>query len=163
MLCIKIKVLEINDYKYQWICYGIFNCLIPGFCFYCLKDFVIINKYQRSGNLWCTMFCCVHFEILIRIYMSSSVCTKWNLTLQNTLKWEKCLQREMSYSILWNFVLMWIEPTLSQIRSYPGRWEDLRTQRGKLNEMSYIEKREFVEPTSSRKTGYQVSNAVAIP
>jgi hypothetical protein len=45
-----------------------------------------------------------------------------------------------------------------------GRWETLRTQReGILDEMSYSVERELIEPTSSRKTGHQVRDEVAIP
>ena len=35
--------------------------------------------------------------------------------------------------------------------------------RGTLEEISYIGERELVEPTSSRKTGYQVRDGVDIP
>ena len=37
------------------------------------------------------------------------------------------------------------------------------SKRGTLNEMPYIAERELVEPTSSRKTGHQVRDRVAIP
>jgi hypothetical protein len=39
----------------------------------------------------------------------------------------------------------------------------LRIQRGTLDEMTYTGDRELVEPTSSRKTGHQVRDGVAIP
>jgi hypothetical protein len=37
------------------------------------------------------------------------------------------------------------------------------SKRGTLDEMPFIGERELVEPTSSRKTGHQVRNGVAIP
>jgi len=47
----------------------------------------------------------------------------------------------------------------------PGRWDTLGTQRegGTLDEMSYSVERELVEHTSSRKTGHQVRDRIAIP
>jgi hypothetical protein len=37
------------------------------------------------------------------------------------------------------------------------------SKRGILDKMLYTGKRELIEPTSSRKTGHQVRNEVAIP
>jgi hypothetical protein len=49
-----------------------------------------------------------------------------------------------------------------RIHQRPGRWETSRTQRT-LDEMPDSRKRELTEPPSSRKTGHQVKDGVAIP
>jgi hypothetical protein len=49
---------------------------------------------------------------------------------------------------------------------HPDTWEASNSQDSKgstLDEMSYSEERELLETTSSRKTGHQVKNEVAIP
>jgi hypothetical protein len=48
-------------------------------------------------------------------------------------------------------------PEISEMRD---SWD---SKRGTLDEMPYIGERELVEPTSSRKTGHQVRDGVAIP
>jgi hypothetical protein len=45
----------------------------------------------------------------------------------------------------------------------PGRREILRTQERTLDEMPYVGERELIQPTSSRNTGHQVREGVAIP
>jgi hypothetical protein len=52
------------------------------------------------------------------------------------------------------------------LQNAPETWEvrDSQDSKGRtLDEMPYIGERELIEPTSSRKTGYQVRDGVAIP
>jgi hypothetical protein len=52
-------------------------------------------------------------------------------------------------------------------QNVPETWEARESQESKgggtLDEMPDSRERELIEPTSSRKTGYQVKNGVAIP
>jgi hypothetical protein len=51
-------------------------------------------------------------------------------------------------------------------QNVPETWEVRDSQDSKggtLDEMLYSGERELVEPTSSRETGYQVKNGVAMP